>query len=77
MRNATYKKILAECPLDVRLNAINEMAFIDLLTELGFRADKMWIEDENDTLEKLCDSAKKATKWQLKEIKRWEKDGRP
>lgn len=70
-------EITKQTPLETRLKVLNEMMFIDLLTEMGFREDKMWTEDENEQLSKLCDLAKKLTDLQLSEIKQWEEDGRP
>jgi hypothetical protein len=71
------KEILKQTPLETRLKVLNEMMFIDLITEMGFREDKMWTEEENDQLSKLCNLAKKLTDLQLTEIKKWEEDGRP
>lgn len=71
------KELSKQTPLDIRLNVLNEMMFIYLITEMGFREDKMWSEEENDQLSKLCDLARKLTETQLAEIKKWEEDGRP
>ena len=71
------KELSKQTPLDIRLNVLNEMMFINLITEMGFREDKMWSEEENDQLSKLCDLARKLTETQLEEIEKWEKDGRP
>ena len=53
------------------------MAFITLLSEVGFRENKVWSDEEDELLTKLCDLALKHTKHQLEQIKEWEKDGRP
>ena len=70
-------KILKETPLKTRLEVSNQMAFISLLTELGFREDKYWTDDEDELLKKLCQSAKKHTKHQLQQIEKWKQDGEP
>jgi hypothetical protein len=77
MRSKVLEKILKETPLEVRLNTSNEMAFIVILTELGFRDGNMWSEADDELLKKLCEFAKKHTKYQLERIKEWEDDGRP
>ena len=77
MRSKILEKILKEIPLEVRLKTSNEMAFIELLAELGFIENKMWSDDEDIMLQKLCDFAKKHTEHQLARIKEWEEDGRP
>lgn len=69
-------KILEETPLEVRLNVTNQMGFIRLLTELGFREDKPW-GSEDELLSKLCKFAEAHTNIQLTQIKQWELDGRP
>lgn len=74
--NTRIKKILKETPLKTRLEVSNQMAFISLLTELGYREDKMWTNEEGDLLKKLCQSAKKHTQHQLRQIEKWEKDGK-
>jgi len=64
----TISEIAKDIPLETRILVANEMAFINLITELGYREDKMWTEDENELLGKLCDLAKKHTDSILKEI---------
>lgn len=59
---------IREIPLKTRLKVMNEMCFIDLLTELGFREDKMWTDEEDELLSKLCKLAMKHTEDILKEI---------
>ena len=72
-----FKKILKETPLKTRLKVANKMAFINLIVELGYREDKMWTDDENELLDKLCGLAKEHTDIILKDIKEWENDGKP
>ena len=64
-------------PLKTRLEVANQMAFIDLLTKLGYREDKSWGDDEQDILLKLNESAKDHADWILAQIEKWEKDGKP
>jgi hypothetical protein len=59
-------------PLDVRLNVINSIAFINLLTELGYR-DGYWTLDEDDKLNKLNTLAHKHTTDILREIEEYNK----
>jgi hypothetical protein len=55
-------------PLDIRLNIINQIAFINLITELGYRKDGYWTPDEDEILDKLCNLANKHTQYILEEI---------
>ena len=80
MKSKILEKIVKEIPLEIRLKVSNEMAFISLITDLGYRKDKMW--DENDKVDneifcKLMKLAKEHTAHQLEEIEKWKKDGEP
>lgn len=77
MRSKVIERILKETPLQTRLKVCTEMAFINLLTELGYRENKMWTDDEDETLNKLCDLAKELVKDHIKEFEQWQKDGKP
>lgn len=67
-------KLTKNIPLDTRLRVANEISFITLLTELGYRENKMWTQDEDKTLSKLMKFAKKHTDIIMEEIDKWEKD---
>jgi len=69
--------LINQTPLETRLKVDNEMNLIDFLTEIGFRKNKSWTEEENELLEKTINFAKKMTESQLKTIEVWEKDGKP
>ena len=60
--------ILADIPLRTRLIVSNQIAFINLITELGYREDKPWGDDENEMLQKLCELAIKHADDILEEI---------
>ncbi len=60
--------IREETSLETRLKVLNEMFFINLLSELGYREDKMWTSDENEMLEKICNLALKLAKYQIDDI---------
>lgn len=70
-------KIAKNVSLKSRIRVSNEMAFINLIIELGYREDKMWTDDENELLGKLCGLAQEHTDSILKDIEEWEKDGKP
>ena len=73
-------KILKETPLETRLKVSNEMAFIMLITKLGYRESKMWDENDekdNEILKILLSFATEHTKNQMRDIKEWEEDGKP
>lgn len=61
-----YDKIILEIPIEIQIKVSNEMAFINLLTELGYREDKSWGDDEQHILDILGECAEKHTKDQLK-----------
>jgi len=77
MKSDIISKILKETPLEIRLKVTNEYAFINLITELGFREDKMWADEEGSISDKLFDLAHKLTQEQIETFNRWEKDGKP
>jgi hypothetical protein len=58
-------------PLDVRIRVTTQMAFIDLITELGYREDKSWGPDEDETLNKLMKLANEYAKDVLKELEEY------
>lgn len=72
-----FFEILKNNSLETRLKVSNEIAFINLLTELGFRESKSWTPEEDEMLGKLCQFAHKHTQHQLEQIEQWKKDGEP
>jgi len=58
-------------PLDVRIRVTTQMAFINLITELGYREDKSWGPDEDETLNKLIKLANKYTRDVLEELEEY------
>lgn len=75
--NNMLGELYKEIPLETRLKVLNQMAFISLLTELGYREEKMWTSDEDERFDKLMDLANKHTEDIMEEISEWEKDGKP
>lgn len=63
--------------LETKLKVSNDMAFISLLTELGYRPDKMWGPDEEETYKKLMKASQKHTDYQLGLIKESEPAEKP
>ena len=70
-------KIVKRIPIETRIRVSSEMAFINLIVELGYRENKTWSDDEDELLGKLCKLAKEHTDDILKTIDEWEKDGKP
>ena len=64
-------KLFKEIPLETRIKVLCEASFIDLITELGYREDKMWSDDEQEQLEKLMLGAKKMTNDIFETIQEW------
>jgi len=75
--NKLLEKLTKEIPLKTRIKVGTEMAFINLLTELGYREDKMWTDEEDEILNKLCELASKHTDDILEDIEEWKADGCP
>ena len=75
--NNMLGELYKEIPLETRLKVLNQMAFISLLTELGYREEKMWTSDEDERFDKLMNIANKHTEDIMKEMSEWEKDGKP
>jgi hypothetical protein len=73
-----FDQILKECPLKTRLYVLNEMLIIDYLVKIGHIPDGFWSDSKDRKYgTSLRRFARQLTKFQLSEIKRWEKDGRP
>jgi len=70
-------RIRKRTTLKTRLKVLNQMGFIDLITELGYREEKMWTDEEDPLLQKLCDLADIHTDRCLKNVKEWKDDGSP
>lgn len=77
MKSPIIEEILKKISLETRLRVSTEMAMIDLLTEMGYRENRAWTEEEDEKLHILVQAAERLTKWHLKEIKQWEEDGKP
>ena len=71
-----FFELLQNNSLETRLKVSNEIAFANLLSELGFR-NGAWTKEEDEMLGKLCQFADLHTKRQLAEIEQWKKDGEP
>lgn len=69
--------ILKNNSLETRLKISNEMMFVELITQLGFRESKPWTKEEDEMLGKLCQLADLHTKRQLESIEQWKLDGEP
>ena len=76
--NGIIDQILKESPLKTRLLVLNEMLIQSYLVEIGHIPDGFWSDGkERKYGRSFRRFAKQLTKYQLSEIKRWEKDGRP
>jgi hypothetical protein len=76
MKSETVERLLKEIPLKTRLSVSNATAFINLLSELGYRKG-YWGPDEDEKFKRLCELADEHTQYQLNEIKEWEENGKP
>lgn len=71
---STFDKILKETPLDTRLYVSNSMMFMMLLTELGYREDRSWTDEEEPIFQKLHKLAREHTDHQMTQIAEYQKD---
>jgi len=59
--SSILNELLSECTLENELQILNEFAFINLLSILGFREDKMWTKDEEELYAKLYNASQQHT----------------
>ena len=72
-----FTKTLKQVPLDIRLDVINDMYFMDLIHDLGYREEKGWTDEENEVLYKINKAVREHTLRILQIIQEWEQDGKP
>jgi hypothetical protein len=63
-----FMDMIDNMPLSTTILVSNEMAFIELLTVLGFRKDTAWVPEEDELLGKLLRFSKEHTAHQMIEI---------
>lgn len=66
MRSEILTKLMSEIPLSTTLKVYNQTAFIDFLSEMGVRENKMWTEEEHKLLERLSSFSDNHTKLIIK-----------
>jgi hypothetical protein len=77
MRSKIVEDILKKTPLKTRIKVDIQAAFINLITELGYREPKSWTEDEEPILQKLTEISNQTTDYIMESIDDWERDGKP
>lgn len=77
MRSKIAEKVRKRTPLHTRLEVEAQVAFVDLITILGYREDKVWTREENELLQKISGYSIQHAKNIVKIVEQWEKDGRP
>lgn len=77
LRLRKFTNILKKSNLETRLEVSNQMAFMELISILGYRKSKSWTPEENAIFDKLMQYSKTHTEHQLQLIKKWVKDGSP
>ena len=77
MRSKIIEDILKKTPIKTRIKVDIQSAFINLITELGYRESKYWTEDEEPILQKLTELANQTTDYIMESIDDWERDGKP
>jgi len=71
------KRLLTTSPLETRLQVSNEIAFINLLFDLGYVKKLENTKEDDELWSKIYTYAQQHTKLQIEQIEKWEKDGRP
>jgi hypothetical protein len=72
------KELLKEISLENRLYVINDMTILSYLVDNGFIPEGFWSDEKEKKYGKaLHKFSKQLAKYQIKEMKQWEKDGRP
>lgn len=69
MKSKILGEILSEIPLETKIKVSTEIAFIDLIHELGFREEKPWSDEDNEMLNKILEFAEKHAKHIIEIIK--------
>lgn len=72
MKPELLKCISEETSLENNIKIVCEMAFITLLSDLGYREDKGWTDDEDELLSSLIDSAHNLASSIMQEIRDYE-----
>ena len=73
MRSKVVDELLKEISLEDHIKTVCEMAFIDLLSDLGYREDEAWTDDEDELLSSLIDSAHNLASSIMQEIRDYER----
>lgn len=76
MKSEIINRIRMKTELKTKLKVSNQMSFISLITDLGYREDKMWSDEDENILHKLCNLADNHTKNQLELIEKHMNDFR-
>lgn len=77
MKSELFEKILRETSLEIRFKVLLELFYLNLITDLGFREEKMWNENNEEDmklLNKILEAAKKDSDSLLEEVEQWQKD---
>lgn len=78
VNSSILAELCKDIPLKTRLYVLNEMLILDYLVKIGYIPDGFWSDEKEKKYGKsLHKFARDLTKFQLKEIKNWEKDGKP
>ena len=67
-KNKVVDRILMKTGLETKLKVSNQMAFISLTSDMGYREEKMWTDEDEEILHKLCNLADHHTQNQLELI---------
>lgn len=76
--NSISIQLLKETSLKTRLSVLNHMLILSFMVDNGFIPDGYWTDEKEKKYGKMLRKITiELTSAQLKEIKDWEKDGRP
>jgi hypothetical protein len=77
MKNKSIFKIIHSASLKSRLDVLNDMMLQSCLVDLGFIPNGFWSDEKEKKYGAFRKHAKEFTKYQIRIIKEWEKDGKP
>jgi len=68
-KNKTLNDLSKNVPLNIKIKVMNRMAFINLLSKLGYRENKRWGDDESERLNMLYNLSDELSEDILKLVK--------
>ena len=68
LKNELIERLMNEVTVDIRIEILCQFAFINLITDMGYRENKYWTAEEDAKFKILMESAEKLSKDIMEEI---------